>query len=1257
MLKFLSPSLLALTIALGGGAALDAATAPAAATNDGDQQALAVNQLIKSGFRLPAQRQLDEFKAAGYADPGQWIEKALREQFIDHFHALPSAGGAAAVKKPATDPKADPAKDAVDPKVAAELKALRDELDAAMKANKLPATAKSIHGGGGGSLFRMVVELTKLVHPDLPQPLVDLAPEKKAAATKLADALCKQLEEDFKKDLDGLKAHKADEEEIWNLDEKNPRYAKLVGEACDLRIEALRNAYLAILALREVGFRGKDFGIEPAQIATNAFLKKFFTDYREALSQWDFEWGEFSPYIRAYANALLSQAVRVGAKDAKDDEVENGLLGVIDFDLKNVKVAKSREEGYRLKLIAWGNLLRWRLELGTERSYKRGIQAWTDFQERAKAEPFYRLANVPKSLADDLGKVYILGARLYKAKGDLAAANGLLGELIGATPANPLAYNAKLWLASFSGQGASGGGGGWSQAPIALSPATAINIARAFMSEANATADPQRQRSNYLNAAVALRNATLALNGAEDKVLVESGPQVYQLYAYTLYKLEMRHHAAIAALEGARVFAAYLEALAQAKKPNPWLKAGSKEWDETHTTPRKLALDAYKFASSLYIVDKNTQRISDDVIDQLKRISPSDVGKELEWAQVVLSFQDGDYAGCVAKAQEYGKKYPEDIFKAFQLTCSVRAKWIEKLAKDGGTEKIKSIQQDTAADNEEMLKHIETIKNPTPEQQKLIESTQLAILSTKVEGMIADKKYTEAMDLLTPKLTKSPPTDENLAARLLRLLAKSAAEYNRLVSAGDKAKDAQVLMVNWKRYSDIYRCAQKLLPKLQNKGVDTEIKNASTYLAQLFSTIPTQVFNIQHGGGNPPAAIGDYIEEANRAFADLYEPWIDAKTPPANILFCANKLWDVDEKERAARLYLQYQKTLDEDAELQAFEKDPKPTLDKYGEVIASRGEFKKAWEEIVDLSYDSPEWLEAYNKGLTAEQMPPGQHADYFKALAKIAEFRAKSLQPQKVVIAPEQYKAIEASLTQLERLLGALANDLVVKKHLAQHYRESNQFEKALPILQELYRFDTRDPDAQLAIINLTRKAMFGGSASKDDLTKARDLAAGVRNNIPPKNKLGYWEAYTLVEEFRIGLGDAKPVNEDLSFMRRNKSDLSRDLVAPSVDGDDKRVRRAMNAQAVDLCKRFLELYTKSGVTEKPSFRVDEIDAGGRTIGIFTDIDAPKFMAKTIKDKDDNDVLVIVPEGAADAAAPAPAAAAPAAAPAPAAAQPASK
>jgi hypothetical protein len=186
MSHFMSPSLLACALSLVTGSSLFAATA-----SERDQQALAAKQLMQSGMRLPAQHQVDEFKAAGYADDGQWVEKVLREAYLLRFIPEMPAQGAAPANgaPPALQPGAEAAKQALDPKLEKELKALSAELDAAVKGNALPAFAKTLRGGGGSSVDRLVNELARFINPSMPKPLVEPGPEKRQAAGNLAEVL------------------------------------------------------------------------------------------------------------------------------------------------------------------------------------------------------------------------------------------------------------------------------------------------------------------------------------------------------------------------------------------------------------------------------------------------------------------------------------------------------------------------------------------------------------------------------------------------------------------------------------------------------------------------------------------------------------------------------------------------------------------------------------------------------------------------------------------------------------------------------------------------------------------------------------------------------------------------------------------------------------------------------------------------------------------------------------------------------------
>ncbi len=156
-------------------------------------------------------------------------------------------------------------------------------------------------------------------------------------ASSLAALLARTMAEEFANSLAKVSAHKADEERMWNLDERNPQFRKILTEACDLRIEALSNAYLGVIALREVSLRGREFGMEPAQTAAQAFLGTFLGEHGDVIAQWDFEFGEFTPFVRSYANVLLGEAVRLAVTKVKENEVESGLLAVIDFDTRTLQ--------------------------------------------------------------------------------------------------------------------------------------------------------------------------------------------------------------------------------------------------------------------------------------------------------------------------------------------------------------------------------------------------------------------------------------------------------------------------------------------------------------------------------------------------------------------------------------------------------------------------------------------------------------------------------------------------------------------------------------------------------------------------------------------------------------------------------------------------------------------------------------------------------------------------------------------------------
>ncbi len=1223
MLKYLSPTLLSLVLGAAGMVPLWSATA-----DERDQHAIAVAKLMTSKMRLPADRQLKEYKESGYPANDAYLDKILRYTFLDQFLAdLPEAEKA---------------------KNEAELKALRAELEATLKSNKLSPVAKQIFSGGGGSSTRMVNEIAKLMHPDGAPPLVPMGAEKIQSLARLLDVLGKQAEEDFKAAVDKVRANKAAEDKIWDLPEGGKEQQEAINGGVEMRLEAMRPLTVAMLALRDAAHRGKDFGLDPAPV--QAQIKKMFTSERpelekktwtDVLAAWDFEWGEFNPYISINCGTLLGDALVAGAKGVKEEDVEGILQKVADFNTKEFRDPNVRAEAYRLKFQAWTSLLRYRLLQNNTRSFNRGWAAWQDFQNRAKTDEGLRLGQVPK-IASDLGKLYIMAGRIAQAKGDSTSAGALWAELSGTKPANPLGHYAKGWLI-YKPDGGGLSDNPWSLPPLAMDPEKALITARAFMGEANSTADPYQARQNYIKAAVALRNGVLGINSGllDEKGYIEFAPQVYQVYGYVFYKMDMRHHAVVAAMDGARALGAKLKWYAEQKKPNPWQKTnadGKRVWDDARVTPLRVANDAEIYANRLKSRDPNTQSLYSQAIDLLKSIDPDAVNDTLKRSQMISLLGEGDFEGGLREAESFLREYPEQYLWIFTFKNSAVSQWLDKLSKDGDKAKITSLSEQLAKDNQAMAKRIgEELTKPglAENRKRELERARTTIKVSEIDNLIANKKYEEVIKKVDAEAIRNLPSEDLLAASMLRKLAKATFEWHE--SRKDTlAKDPAALLAALKTYETVYQNLDRGIGKLRGKsGVENTLDAAGQMLAIVFTRSVGMIAKLQQAGN----ASGDLVamaEVANRAFADLYEPTVDDKTPTANILFIARTLWEVEEKQRAAKQFARFIALNDKDPEVAAFRADPKPFVEKHSAVINARGEFRKAWEEIADLSWDSAEDAQAYNT-LPKDNWPPRQRRDLIQALNKIGDFR-KLMATNKAVIAPDQFKQIDAAVDAFHAVISARANQNLAKVRLAAYYRESNQFEKALPLLDEMYKEDPLSLDNQMALVLVTYKAALEGNPMppKEDLQKARGVVAEIRNaKNNTTDKIGYWEAYTLVLEFSVMLNDNKVVNDTLSFLRRNRSDMSRDLIAPAQWGDDKRARRPMNALSVILAKRFLDLYSKQGVTEKAAFKVVEVTVNGEPMAIFANTDAPEFTAKPMTTPDDDEVVAII---AADGSTPPP-------------------
>ncbi len=681
---------------------------------------------------------------------------------------------------------------------------------------------------------------------------------------------------------------------------------------------------------------------------------------------------------------------------------------------------------------------------------------------------------------------------------------------------------------------------------------------------------------------------------------------------------------------------------------------------------KQLVGEAYNYANVVSSRNKAAQHLIEEAGLLQKRIAPEDSGKAQDWNLIVITGSEGNYEEAIALARTYAKTYPEEDLRAFGLICSFTVKWVDKLGtskdskdKDAALRLSNDLEQEINGVMEKVKQELADPKTP-PARRKLCEQTQTTVLGVAMQKKISDGKYEEVIKQLDPAFWKTAPGDDVLSAMLVRTLAKAVFELNKASVAGDRAKDPQPLLHDWPLFQQAYAIVKRQQLRLKGHNVDGDLRNASVLLSGAFSQVMSQADQLSRQPGASPQ-LASIADESKRAFADLYEPLITKVTKPVNVLAVANTLWTLNEHERAARLYEQYQQTLLADSKLQAFKKDTKNVVDGFTERIASRAEFKKPWAEIVDLAWDSEDELKLFDTA-PAGQWNGHVRVDYPKCLGKIADFRTKVLAPQRTVLGDEQFKAVSTALADFEDLIQVSAYDLTVSTRLAHAYRESGDTARALPILLDLFRRYPDNSDYAIgyvdAVLEGIRNPGPGGSPPKDKIIAARVIAIKNRDDLAndPGQRDAYWQAYIQVWQLSGALAEVKGLNDDLSFKRRNKSGVSRDLVAPRLAGDDERVRRPKNSGAVQIAESFLKLYEYSGVTEKPTFRIDHVEVGGKPEPLFVDADAPAMEARVVHDADeDRDVTVFVavgapagaPAGADAAPAAAPAAAAPAAAP----------
>lgn len=1206
MLVRCSPTLLALALGFAPVAA-QAASAPSEATRD--EHARAIKAVIDLGAKRVAQRQMELWAKLGYADTGSpTVREALQIAFKQAFD-------------PAFDERGIPTGNV--PKIVAELT------------------------GQGGSAIEQVLRLVnaarRTIDVDGAKPLVLPTTEKIAALQRTVTKLIAVYEKEFTAALAKVAAGKKDEDELWQIDDTKPegkrRAEEIQRQAVELRLECMQIYYFAHMILREVATRGADFGIDPKPAQTS--LNNWAKTNKEILDDWDFQWSEYHPQLLFYIAIAQCEGARQQVKNYAPADCEAGLMKVVDLDPDQVPPG-AREAMKTLQIKAWANLLRWELEMGTPASWDRGLALFEEFLSRTKNDRAMGLSAPETERAIAVGQVYLLAGRLNLAKGNSAAAQQLWAQVRASK--NPLASVASGWITARGDTAISTNP--WAEEPIAADPSSALMVGQALMREVG-SASPQQAREFALGAAAGLRNGVLGLSSAAyAEQFVEHAAPIFRNYTAALSKLEMPYHAAAAAHEGLRQIRARING-----KSNPW-KDKNGAWTQSGQQVNSLINTAISVGSVLQVRTRTpaAKRLFDEIVQLAQQINPELVGKGLEWSLILGRFNEGDYAGCLEDAQAYAKKYPEEFTKAASLILRTRLAWIDKLDTPGASASDKS---KLSALQKELDDHVVTLeKYLATELPKAgndaakaapLGQLQIAVASAKIKSKLKQQKYAEVFADLGPDFWKKPPSDPDLGVAMLKMLVQAVHESHMRLSGMEKQDDkpqpvkTEQLAAAWVDYHAAMRTFRKFAPRY-GAGDSATLKNASLRLAQVANYVSAQAEQNARAksGGDGMAEIA---AEAKRNFADFVESTLNEKSKPPLVLMVAQTLWELGEKARAARLFEVYKAGLDRDPQIQAFRADPQSVLNPVATLVTARSEFKKPWEEVVDLLSDPPGYLADLIKGGRAAVQDRGEKRDYGGALVKIDAL--KKLVSDAGYLDAEGKKKIIEALDALRSLTLNLASAISIDVNLAQFYRESGKAEQAVKLYRALYEeYDPLNAVFAAGYVEGVLEAIKTNPAGVDKtvIIGAREVAGqNLRIFTQGNQRDQYWISWLQVLELSKSLpGDeGKVVAKQLQFSIINKSTPRDDLHLPLVPGDDPRVRRAANQGSVAIAQRYLDLFEGLPELKRP-FRIEVVEAQGKSVPLFVDTDAPTMVGQVETTADGDEIVLFK---AADAA-PAPAA-----------------
>ncbi|MFW5882494.1 MAG: hypothetical protein ACOCVS_02565 [Planctomycetota bacterium] len=782
-----------LTLCLCGGSALGAAESEAVR----EQHYLMGHELIGGNYLLVARRVIDEFGSAGYPEADLW-QTALEYQWY-HQASLTRSGDAAK-----------------------EAEARAKELAATLKSRApLPELIKQhVQPGGHGQINQICERIRRMTNPDSPPPLLTLAPAKVANLRGLVQRLMEVTRTTCEQQLAEIWAYESEVEKTWDMDddpstEEGKQYWAILQQATMLRDDWARAMWSAYRALRIIMERGPAYGLDEefCRQTVPAWLFERLTrpldpplesrknerwNMSKEILDWDWNYADYYPFLKHRLTVVRGEIMRLSGNGFPEVTGHNydDLMSIFDAQLKldlDQYPPQAQKAIRRNQLEIWSDVFNLHLLMGTEMAYSQGAEQWARCEEWLK-ERGWTLDHKERLIQMMVGHLHLLAAQVFHQMGDGPARDALLARIQAA--GNFFMGNAKKWIGWYYSS-ASSGGSPWFRQPRPIDPDAALTTARAFLTEAKAAVEKSIVQRFLVNAAVQLRSGVLGLPDPDSEQFVELAPQLYQMYAFTLYKLGWRYRATIAGLDGLSRF-----------KPEFWGKEPQTEelrgfFDRRGEATKagemvqRLARDTRSYAfgmSSRASGQKQFSEVNDRALNYLKQYDPEAYERSGSFSEIIVLINLGEYEEAAAlaretftvarekgnqawkdKSQSLAEKNYGNMLRALRYEIQAwYLLWNQEYDRGVGEQRLQQINERMAETVEDVRKYVALHDKGHPALAGLgdqIDHLRRFEANIQVQQRMKAEDWAGILDLLDAGYWENVPDDEAIIRQMLQRMA------------------------------------------------------------------------------------------------------------------------------------------------------------------------------------------------------------------------------------------------------------------------------------------------------------------------------------------------------------------------------------------------------------------------------------------------------------------------------------------------------